>query len=216
MTVRYFGREGFDNSLSSASSPVSEGSPAIEEVFRGEFDENELFVSENVWRPDLNKWVDTRAVSELWFMGEGNLIKITEEQAMAFIEANRVRDENGEVAEGICLNGLEDQLLALEHEEAWVLDFDFGQWQDQQWNDDVIAYCQVLRLDDSNWAIEFSSDEFNNPVLTEQQREAILEAGFDEPDDDESPNYSLSMADPTAREVVGLIERVLNKGGFAE
>ena len=82
MTVRYFGREGFDNSLSSASSPVSEGSPAIEEVFRGEFDENELFVSENVWRPDLNKWVDTRAVSELWFMGEGNLIKITEEQAM--------------------------------------------------------------------------------------------------------------------------------------
>lgn len=216
MTVRYFGREGFDNSLSSASSAVSEGSPAIEEVFRGEFDENELFVSEHVWRPALNKWVDTRAVSELWFMGEGNLIKISEEQAMAFIEANRLRDDSGEAVEGIRLAGLAEQLLALEHEEGWVLDFDFGQWQDQHWNDDVIAYCQVLRIDENNWAIEFSSDEFNNPALTDQQREAILEAGFDEPNDDESPNYALSMADQTAREVVALIERVLNNGGFAD
>lgn len=210
LKVRYFGREDVFGPTD------ANGKPRIEVVYRGEFDENEMFWGEYAWQPHLNKWVDTRAVSAMWFMGEGNLVQITEQEAMDFIEANRARDENGQPIDGVKLMGIAEYLLQLPPDAPWILDFSFGQWQDHIVNDDIVGYCQVLRLDDNNWCLEFSSDEFNNPKLTERQKKAILDAGFAEPNPDESPNYSLEMADPTAELVVARLERVLNEGGFVD
>jgi hypothetical protein len=206
LKVRYFGADDLEVPVS------ADGKAAIRIVYRGEFNDDDLFLGEHQWMPHLNKWVETRRLSAWWFMGEGWLSSITEDEAMAFIEKHRPRNEAGEVVDGVKLSATVDYLLQLEHDEPWIFDFNFGQWEAFNWDDSIVGFCQVLRVDDNNWWVEFSSDEFNNPKLTDRQRKAILDAGFDEPVEGESPNYWLKMADPTAKQVVALIERVLNSG----
>lgn len=210
MAVRYWGIDDLD---------VPEGAPDLEAfigLLRGEFNDEGMLLDQLRWNQTAGKWVPTNEVGDWFFMGEGWLTEIDEARAMAWIEATRVLDENGAPVEGLNFHGIETYLLQLPHDEAWSFNFNFGQWQNAAVDDDIVGYCQVLRLDDSNWWIEFSSDEFNNPKLTDRQKQAILDAGFDEPDEVESPNFWLKMADPTAKHVIALIEDVLTKGGFAE
>ena len=224
MKVRYFGAEDLNEPVG------ADGLPRFNRVYRGDFDENELFLGEYRWDSDYNRWIDTRTVSAWWFMGEASLVEITEAQAFAFIDANRPRNEAGEPINGVNFPWLAETLLRLEIDEPWVNEFNFGQWQGSPWNEEITGYCQVLRVDESNWWVEFSSDQFNKPKLTDRQKQAILDAGFAEPaevdeaDDVEdhfdgefsSPNYSIQIPSQDARAVVELLERVFNLGGFVD
>jgi|GEM_PF-2539898 len=207
MKVRYFGADNLNEPVG------ADGQSSFDRVYRGEFDVRDYLLGEYRWDPGYNRWIRTDRVSAWWFIGEGSLSEIGEERALAFIEANRPRNEAGEVVDEVRFGWLADYLMKLPVDEAWFNNFNFAQWGDAAFDEAVVGYCQVLRVDESNWWVEFSSDEFNNPKLNEAQKRAILAAGFAEPEPGESPNYWLKMPSVDARAVVALIERVFN-GGF--
>ena len=210
MTIRYW---GIDDLNAPAGAPDT---LAFEGVCKGEFTDDKMLVEQFRWNEAMGVWSATQIVGDWYYMGNAWLTEIDEARAMAWIEARKVLNADGSLAEGVRLNGIAEHLMNLPDGEPWILDFNFGRWQAASGNDEIVGFCQVLREDANHWWVEFSSDEFNNPKLTDQQRAAILEAGFAEPNEETSPNYWLFMEDPNARGVVELVERVLTNGGFAE
>lgn len=206
MKVRYFGADDLNEPIG------PDGQSRFDRVYRGEFDERDYLLAEYRWDSDFSRWLNTRSVSAWWFIGEGALSEISADRALAFIEANRPRGAAGEVVDAVRFPWLAQYLMGLPIEEAWINEFNFAQWSNRIADDEVVGFCQVLRIDEANWWVEFSSDNFNNPPLNSRQKQAILTAGFAEPDEDASPNYWLKMPSADAVSVVALIERVFNDG----
>ena len=66
------------------------------------------------------------------------------------IHVDDERDAAGEVVDEVRFGWLADYLMKLPVDEAWFNNFNFAQWGDAAFDEAVVGYCQVLRVDEFN------------------------------------------------------------------
>lgn len=196
--------------------------PKIETLYRAEFSDDGYVANQYQLDAALQLWLPTQAVADFVYLGEGALEYVNRFDIEAYL-SNAFPEWAGSRQPGRL--GLAFQLDALTEEHPYlVYDFEFAQWSKSP-NDCAYFQVQVDSPERNSWWIEFSSDQFNNPALTEKQRRAIWRAGFDAPaltSSDAldssyemlhySPNHHKIVHHASADQVVDLIRSVLIEG----
>jgi hypothetical protein len=65
----------------------------VQRVFKGEFNDDDLILDEQVWNPIQNVWVPTTSISKWMFVGHDDLREVTREEAVRSLPAKALAVE---------------------------------------------------------------------------------------------------------------------------
>jgi hypothetical protein len=150
----------------------------IRNVFRMTMEQREGHwypIREESWQPLIGAWgqMDNHLIRQFWLTGI-EYDDISEIHALDWIEEQTNREFF-----------LIDELMTFAEGAArtWLI-----KTPDREARDDDFAYVQAIKQK-GKFFVEFSSNKFLKKKLNQSQIEAILAAGFKEPDNENSPNY---------------------------
>ncbi|MEY4321813.1 MAG: hypothetical protein RL167_541 [Actinomycetota bacterium] len=132
-------------------------------------------VREESWQPLTGTWgqLDNYLIRRYWLTGI-EFDDISEKYALDWIEDQANRELH-----------MQEHLMTFAEGAAttWLI-----KTPDREARDDDYPYVQAIKQD-NKFFFEFSANKFLTTPLKQNQIEAILAAGFKEPDKDNSPNY---------------------------
>ncbi len=152
--------------------------PTIDNVWRLQMTERDgdLFPTrEETWWPIMGQWVQTdNALIRYFYLGSPDFDDISEADAFEFIRDQLQREL-----------WLEDQLSTMAN---GTFGTSLIRTPERDPREDDFAYVQFAK-EEGAFFVEFSSNKFLKRKLTDAQVEAILAAGWNEPEKGVSPNY---------------------------
>lgn len=160
-------------------------------------------VREESWQPLTGTWgqLDNHLIRQYWLTGI-EFDDISEEHALEWIEDQANRELH-----------MQEHLMNFAEGAAttWLI-----KTPDREARDDDYPYVQVIKQQ-RKFFFEFSSNKFLATPLKQNQIDAILAAGFNKPDQDNSPNYWREFReDDSAQKIAVEICKVLRAAFIPE